>query len=91
MTFFLAIWVALALAVLGLIAYRRVVASKEDDTLHLGASSGAVAQQSTVAEKLEQVDKWGKLLTIIVVVYGILLVAIYFYRFCVTSSTVVPS
>ena len=83
MTFFLAIWVALALAVLGLIAYR--------DTLHLGASSGAVAQQSTVAEKLEQVDKWGKLLTIIVVVYGILLVAIYFYRFWVTSSTVVPS
>jgi len=57
----------------------------------LGASSGAVAQQSTVAEKLEQVDKWGKLLTIIVVVYGILLVAIYFYRFWVTSSTVVPS
>ena len=87
MNFFLAIWVALALVVLGLIAYRRVIAAKEDDTLHLGASSGAVAQQSTVAEKLDQVDKWGKLLTIIAVVYGLVLVGVYFYQFWVSSST----
>jgi hypothetical protein len=53
----------------------------------LGASSGAVAQQSTVAQKLDQVDKWGKTLTIIAVAYGFVLVAIYFYRFWVSSST----
>jgi hypothetical protein len=84
---FLGIWVALALTVLGLIVYRRRIAKDEDDTLHLGASSGAVAQQSTVAEKLDQVDKWGKLLTIIAVVYGLVLVAVYFYQFWVSSST----
>ena len=84
---FFAIWVVLAVGVAGLIVYRRHIASKEDDVLHLGASSGAVAQQSTVAEKLDQVDKWGKLLTIIAVVYGLVLVAVYFYQFWVSSST----
>jgi len=84
---FLAIWVVMAVGVAGLILYRRYIASKEDDTLHLGASSGAVAQQSTVAEKLDQVDKWGKTLTVITAVYGVVLLALYFYRYWVTSST----
>jgi hypothetical protein len=84
---FLAVWVALALAVMVLALYRRRIARDEDDTLHLGASSGAVAQQSTVAEKLDHVDKWGKLLTVIAVVYGLALVAVYFYQYWMSSST----
>ncbi|MGA2118909.1 MAG: hypothetical protein ABSH56_29685 [Bryobacteraceae bacterium] len=87
MNFFFAIWILMALGVAGLIVYRRHIASQEDDVLHLGASSGAVAQQTTVAQKLDQVDKWGKTLTIVAVAYGFVLVAIYFYRFWVSSST----
>ena len=83
---FFAIWVVMALGVGGLIVYRRHIANKEDDVLHLGASSGAVAQQSTIAEKLDQVDKWGKLLTIIALVYGAILAAIYFYQTWMAGS-----
>jgi hypothetical protein len=45
-----------------------------------------VAQQSTVAEKLDQVDKWGKLLTIIAAAYGFILLAVYFYQTWMAGS-----
>ena len=85
---FFAIWVVLALVVVVLIFYRRHIARNEDDSIHLGAGTGVVAEQSTVAQKLDQVDKWGKLLTIIAVVYGIVLAAIFFYQTWVASSRI---
>jgi hypothetical protein len=83
---FLAIWVVMALGVAGLIVYRKHIANKEDDVVHLGASSGAVAQQTTIAAKLDQVDKWGKTLTLIAAVYGFILLAIYFYQTWMAGS-----
>jgi hypothetical protein len=74
------LWVLLAVAVLGLIGYRRIVSSKEDETLHLGSGTEAgPAQQAAIAHKLDAIDKWGKLLTIVAVVYGLLLIAVYTY------------
>jgi uncharacterized membrane protein len=77
---FFVIWIVLAVIVMVLALYRRHIATQEDDTLHLGATSGAVAQQTTVSQKLEQVDKWGKLLTIIALAYGFVLAALYLYQ-----------
>jgi hypothetical protein len=34
----------------------------------------------TVAQKLDQIDKWGKTLTVITAVFGIVLVGIYVYQ-----------
>jgi len=73
---FMVLWVVLAAAVVALIVYRRSVSSHEDDALHLG-QAGVVTQQVSVAQKLEQIDKWGKLLTIIVVAYGLILGILY--------------
>jgi hypothetical protein len=72
-------WSALALVVLGLLAYRKVVALQEDDTLHV-MDNTAVSQQSMVARKLEAIDKWGKLLTVVAFVYGLMVAAAYFYN-----------
>ena len=83
MTFtpFTVLWVLLALVVLGLIAYRRVVSSHEDETIHLGHGSEAVpAQQAAIADKLDVIDRWGKLLTVIALAYGIALLAIYTFQ-----------
>ena len=78
---FTVLWVLLAAVVLALIAYRKIVSNKEDETLHLSSGTEAVpAQQVVIAHKLDVIDKWGKLLTVITVVYGLLLAAVYTYQ-----------
>jgi hypothetical protein len=72
---FVAIWSMIALAVIFLLVWRKMVASKEDDQLHV--LHGAASDQSTVASKLDMIDKWGKILTVIAVVSGLLLGAAY--------------
>jgi hypothetical protein len=70
-------WAVLAAAVLGLMMYRKKIALSEDDTLHV-MDKGAVTQQSAVARKLEAIDKWGKILTVIAFVYGLVVAVVYF-------------
>ena len=71
------VWGVLALIVLGLFLWRRSVASHEDDSLHV--MSGVVTQQTALAEKLDMIDKWGKILTVITVVLGLLIGGAYVY------------
>ena len=71
----LVVWTVLALAVLAMFLWRRAVASKEDDSLHL--MHGTLTQQTTVAQKLDVIDKWGKILTVITVLFGLLIAAAY--------------
>lgn len=78
--------VALILAVAALAVWRKMVASREDDSLHVLGDAQAVSQQSAVAKRLEFIDKWGKLLTIIVTVYSIVIAVIYVYQHWVRSS-----
>jgi hypothetical protein len=41
---------------------------------------GAIAtQQTSLAQKLEVIDKWGKIMTVITVVLGLLIAAAYVY------------
>lgn len=82
---FFAVWVVLAAAVLFLLAWRRSIASHEDDALHIG-NPGAVATQIAVTHKLEKIDRWGKMLTIIAVVYGLIIGSIYMYQSWVQTS-----
>jgi len=78
---FVVLWAVLATAVIGLIVYRRIIAAGEDDMIHIGDAGGSVtSHQVTVAQKLDQIDKWGKMLTIVTVVYGVVLGAVYVYQ-----------
>ncbi len=70
-------WGVLATAVLALAFYRRAVASKEDDYLHV--NSDVAAQQTAMAKRLEVIDKWGKILTIVAAVFGVLLLGLFMY------------
>lgn len=80
-------WIALACAVLVLAVYRRHLSSHEDDTLHVSdAQSSQVTEQAITAHRMEVIDRWGKLLTVIGAVYGLLLGAAYFYQYWVQSS-----
>jgi hypothetical protein len=82
---FFALWIALATVVVGLIVRRKMVSSHEDDTLHL-MEGGAITQQAAVAHKLEAIDKWGKILTVITIVFGLLVGAAYVYQVWVQST-----
>jgi hypothetical protein len=84
---FFVFWVLLALSVLAMIAYRASVSRKEDDTLHVSSSAAAIPEQVTIAARLEKIDKWGKTLTIVAVVYGLLLAALFLYQNWVQSAT----
>jgi len=82
---FIVLWVILALTVAALIAWRKMIAASEDDSLHV--LQGSVAQQVNIAQKLEVIDKWGKILTIVAVAYGVILGAVYVYQNFVQMST----
>lgn len=70
-------WAVLGVIVLSLALMRRSVTANEDDSIHLGATTGAIDQQVTTAKKLEAIDKWGKILTVVLAVSGLALVILY--------------
>ncbi len=87
---YVAIWSLLALIVLILAAYRKMLAGHEDATLHVAeGTKGLIPEQIATAQKLEVVDKWGKLLTVVVVVAGLAMTAIYIYNIFQSGSTTV--
>jgi hypothetical protein len=73
-----AFWGTLMITVLGLVFYRRLVASHEDDSLHLEGNVRGI--QAALADKLEWIDRWGKMLTVVAMVYGVALAGVYLYQ-----------
>jgi hypothetical protein len=71
----LVIWVVLALGVLTLFLWRQAVARSEDDSLHV--MHGTITSQTTLNQKLDVIDKWGKILTVVTVVLGLLIAVAY--------------
>ena len=74
---FVALWAIVTASVIVLFIWRKIVAGKEDDTLHV--NSGALSQQTSLAQKLDQIDKWGKIMTVLAVLMGLLLAGAYVY------------
>ena len=78
-TLYLVVWAALALSVLGLALYRKQIANAENDSLQLSGDGSAIENQKVIFGKLQAIDRWGKVLTIVVVVLGLSLVGAYGY------------
>jgi len=85
---FVVLWGLMALSVLVLIIWRRQVAQNEDDSLHV-LNAEVAPQQVAVAHKLETIDKWGKTLTVLTVVVGFAIAAVYFYQLWISTSTTI--
>jgi short subunit fatty acids transporter len=81
-------WVVAVCVIIILAIYRYMVANKEDDTVHISDvdRDGAVlARQSSLAKKLENIDRLGKALTVLAAVSGLVLLGVYFYNVWNTS------
>ena len=74
------VWVILAISV-GTLAVMRRFASREGDSyLHVSdAEVPIIAQQLTMANRLDKIDKLGKTLTVVTLVYGLALLAAFSY------------
>jgi hypothetical protein len=82
------IWIVLALGVLALFLWRKAVASHEDDNLHVldAAAVEENAQQVAVVKKLEMIDRWGKIATVVAVLFGVVLGGLYIYQTWVQNT-----
>jgi hypothetical protein len=77
----------MALAVIALIVARKVIASHEDDTLHvMDGDAAMVPHQREIAHKLEVIDRWGKSLTAFTVIFGLIVGALWVYQGWVANS-----
>ena len=74
---FVALWGLVTATVIVLFVWRKIVAGKEDDTLHV--NSGTSTDQTVIAQKLDQIDKWGKIMTVVAVLLGLAVAAVYVY------------
>lgn len=85
LTPFAIVWGVLAVIVAGLALLRRGVTATEDDSVHL-SGGGAVSHQVEIAQKVDQIDKWGKILTVVLAVYGAILLIVYAMQLWQTSN-----
>jgi hypothetical protein len=67
-------WAVLGVVVLVLAILRRKMVEGEDDTIKLGEGEVAeISKQTELATKLSKVELWGKWLTVVLVVTGLIL------------------
>jgi hypothetical protein len=75
-------WAVLAFIVLGLAAYKLtlyMITSRQDFAPHIASAPPQSAQKAVVAHREEILDKWGKILTIVAIVYGLVIAVVYLY------------
>ena len=78
--FYICTWALLAVVVLGMAAYRYLLVRHEDTTLDVMESASLASEQARVFKKAAAIERWGKPLTLVVIVYGLVLVGIYMYH-----------
>jgi hypothetical protein len=74
------VWVVLGVVTLALALYRKLLSSSETDVVHLGAGEEKeIPKQLALAARMDSIDRWGKVLTVVVVSVGICLGMAYLY------------
>ncbi|HTW65622.1 MAG TPA: hypothetical protein VME17_13425 [Bryobacteraceae bacterium] len=76
------LWSLLAVAVLALALYRKLITIHGDDEfVHLAAGEEKlIPHQVALGRRLEFVDRWGKLLTICTAAFGLLIAAVFLFQ-----------
>ena len=78
---YISTWVVLAVVVLVLGIYRIRLARHDDDTLDVIMSDpGVIAHQKETVHRLKVIDLWGQALTVLAVLYGLAIAALYLYQ-----------
>ena len=76
----IAVWAVLTTVVVILAIYRRRLDLRVDETIHvLDSEAASIPQQEEVSKKLIVIDRWGKILTVVAVLYLLGIAAAYVY------------
>ncbi len=75
---FAIVWVVMVLAILSLVVYRKKLAGTVDEGLHV-TQHGDTKRQADVVGQLEKLDRLGKILTVLVVVYTLAVAGAFLY------------
>jgi hypothetical protein len=87
MIYLFSLWLALGAAIVAMALYRKHVSRNEDDMLHLSpGTEHMVQQQASMASQLSWIDRWGKTLTGIEVLFGLLLAGVWLYQSWVDAT-----
>lgn len=78
-------WAMLTLGVCGLAIYRKFFSSREEGAPEMFGSDTFIHHQADVAHRLDAIDKWGKILTVVSFVLGIVLAVVFLYNAWVAS------
>jgi len=81
------LWGLMAITVLVLAIMRKMAAKNESDVIHVD-DTAFEARQATIAARLEKIDHWGKITTVVAVVFGLVLLGFYLYNVWQQGSTV---
>ena len=85
---FAILWMLLVVVVVALIVYRKWISKDEEDSIHvMDGEAGQIMRQTVMAEKLNVIDKWGKTLTGVVLVYGLAMASIFLYNAWLAGET----
>jgi hypothetical protein len=77
---FVIAWMCLGVATLGLALYRKFLAMREDDYIHIeGWRAPQVAAQETMARKMHAIDRFGETLSVLTVLGGLVLAFAWVY------------
>lgn len=80
MPYLVSTFAVFAVALLGLMLYRNSLVSHEDDSIHLtDREAGMISQQVNFSHKVEVLDRWVVVLTVLVVISGLLLFGYWAY------------
>jgi hypothetical protein len=93
LTLVVSVWAVLGIVTLALAIYRSAFAAhSEEDVVRLGpGEEREIPKQAALAHKMDAIDRWGKTLTIIVVVIGLGLAAAYLYQAWLDPSSIPPN
>ena len=81
LTNYVVVWSCLTIVVLALALVRYLASLHEDDNIHLGnAEKGLITKQMVFFEHLDAIDRWGKSLTVVALVGGLILAGLYLYQ-----------
>jgi len=84
---FLIGWLVVLVVFLVVWVWRRGVGRQEDESIHvLDSEVGQVAQQVQVGKKLDKLDRWVKIVSIVLAVYSVVLAGLYVYAAWDASS-----
>lgn len=81
LTLYIGIWAFLALVALALALYRKFVSAHEEDRyVHISEGEAhLIPYQVSINRRLQTIDRWGELLTVLSLIAGLALASVYLY------------